>query len=161
MITGTSVRAVFLFFATVSVGLMAGTFALYAHTVMPGLAKTDDRTFVTAFQAIDRAIINPWFIGLTFGAALGSTVLSAVAYAGKPGFAWVLVACLCYAIAVAVTFFVHVPLNNAIKAAGDIATSADAAQIRRQFDETRWVAWNLVRVVTSLAAFVCLLKARR
>ncbi|HEX2466909.1 MAG TPA: hypothetical protein VHJ54_01760 [Solirubrobacterales bacterium] len=46
--------------ATISVGLMAGVFGLYAHTIMPGLGNTDDRTFVGAFHAIDRAIINAW-----------------------------------------------------------------------------------------------------
>ena len=45
--------------ATLTMGLVAGAFALYAHTIMPGLRKTDDRTFVAAFGQIDRAIINP------------------------------------------------------------------------------------------------------
>src|SRR6185369_11380478 len=43
--------------ATITMGLMAGVFGLYAHTIMPGLARTDDRTFVEAFQSIDRTII--------------------------------------------------------------------------------------------------------
>jgi hypothetical protein len=50
-------------------GLVAGVYGLYAHTIMPGLGRTDDRTFVGAFQSIDRAIINPWFMdGGFFGA---------------------------------------------------------------------------------------------
>ena len=36
--------------ATLTMGLVAGAFALYAHTIMPGLRKTDDRTFVAAFS---------------------------------------------------------------------------------------------------------------
>jgi hypothetical protein len=36
--------------ATLTMGLVAGAFALYAHSIMPGLRKTDDRTFVAAFQ---------------------------------------------------------------------------------------------------------------
>jgi uncharacterized membrane protein len=59
-------------------GLVAGVFGLYAHTIMPGLGRTDDRTFVGAFQAIDRAIINPWFLGGGFGGALVFTVVAAV-----------------------------------------------------------------------------------
>ncbi len=55
--------------ATLTMGLAAGVFVLYAHTVMRGLARTDDRTFVTAFQEIDRAIINPWFMVGAFGGA--------------------------------------------------------------------------------------------
>lgn len=56
-------RALTLMAATISMGLVAGVFGLYGHTIMPGLKKTDDRTFVGAFQSIDRAIINPWFMG--------------------------------------------------------------------------------------------------
>jgi uncharacterized membrane protein len=60
--SSTVVRTVTLLGATMTMGLAAGVFALYAHTIMPGLKKTDDRTFVAAFQSLDRAIINPWFM---------------------------------------------------------------------------------------------------
>ena len=43
-------RAVSLLAATLTMGLVAGVFALYSHTIMPGLKHTDDRTFVSAFQ---------------------------------------------------------------------------------------------------------------
>ena len=45
--------------ATLTMGLMAGVFGIYSNAIMPGLRRTDDRTFVAAFQSIDRAIINP------------------------------------------------------------------------------------------------------
>lgn len=35
---------------------------------MPGLGSTDDRTFVGAFRAIDRAILNPLFMLVFLGA---------------------------------------------------------------------------------------------
>ena len=47
--------------ATVTSGLLAGVYLLYAHTVMPGLRTLGDREFVGAFQALDRAILNAWF----------------------------------------------------------------------------------------------------
>jgi uncharacterized membrane protein len=56
--------------AVLTMGLMAGVFGLYAHTIMPGLRHTDDRTFVGAFQSTDRAIINPWFMATFFGALI-------------------------------------------------------------------------------------------
>ena len=70
-------RTAALIIATMSVGFMAGVMALYANTLMPGLAETDDRTFVGAFQAIDRRIINPFFLA-TFMGALIFTGLSAL-----------------------------------------------------------------------------------
>lgn len=55
-------RTAALVLATLTVGLMAGVFAIYANALMPGLRRTDDRTFVGAFQSIDKAIINPVFL---------------------------------------------------------------------------------------------------
>ncbi|MGH2394643.1 MAG: DUF1772 domain-containing protein, partial [Candidatus Limnocylindria bacterium] len=77
-----ALRTISLIVATMSMGLMAGVFGLYAHTVMPGLGKTDDRTFVGAFQAIDRAIINPLFLGGGFVGALVFTGLAGVLHLG-------------------------------------------------------------------------------
>src|SRR5436309_15698665 len=68
--------------ATLTMGLVAGAFALYAHSIMPGLRKTDDRTFVAAFQQLDRAIINPWFMITAFG---GAFVLTLVPASPTPG----------------------------------------------------------------------------
>jgi uncharacterized membrane protein len=42
-------------------------FAIYANAVMPGLCRSDDRTFVGAFQSIDTAIINPLFLPRSWG----------------------------------------------------------------------------------------------
>lgn len=54
-----TVAGVVLVLATMTTGIVAGVFGLYANAIMPGLRETDDRTFVGAFQQIDRAIINP------------------------------------------------------------------------------------------------------
>ena len=54
---------------------------------------------------------------------------------------------------------VNVPLNDALRAAGDPARIGDLAQVRQHFNEARWSAWNLVRTVTSTAAFGCLIGA--
>ncbi len=69
-------------------GLVAGVFGRYAHTIMPGLGKTDDRTFVGAFQSLDKAIINPWFIGGGFLGALVFTIVAAIAHIGRDGLLW-------------------------------------------------------------------------
>lgn len=151
----TDFRTVSLVAATVSMGLAAGTFDLYAHTIMPGLTKTDDQTFVGAFQSIDRAIINPWFIGTTFLGALSLTAAAGIANWKQPTFGWIVVAFAAYVVVVAITISVNVPLNNALKAAGNPAT-IDVTAARATFREARWVGWNLVRAVASTAGFVSL-----
>jgi uncharacterized membrane protein len=147
-----AMRIVFLMTATLSMGLVAGVFTLYAHTIMPGLAKTDDRTFVAAFQAIDRAIINPWFLGGGFFGALVFTGAALIVHFGQVGLPWILAALASYAITVGVTLVVNVPLNDRIKAAG-APDGIDLFVTRRQFQERRWTRWNFVRVITTNAAF--------
>jgi uncharacterized membrane protein len=144
--------------ATMTVGLMAGVFGLYAHAIMPGLGKTDDRTFVDAFQSIDDAIINPLFLP-TFVGALVFTGLAAALHLRGDGAAvlpWVVVALVLYLAAFVITVGVHVPLNDELTAAGDPDRIADLAALRERFDEDRWVRWNIVRAVASTVALGCL-----
>lgn len=106
--TGTTLRAVTLLGATITMGLAAGTFALYAHTIMPGLRGTDDRTFVGAFQHIDRAIVNSWFMITSFLGALVFTAAAAVTNRGTPALGWIIAALVLYLVAVIITIGVHV-----------------------------------------------------
>jgi uncharacterized membrane protein len=150
-----TIRALSLMAATFTMGLATGAFALYAHTIMPGLKKTDDRTFVTAFQSIDRAIVNPWFMLTAFLGALAFTVAAVALNVGREALPWGALALGLYVVAVVITFAVNVPLNDAIKAAG----SADLAAARERFHESRWAAFNLVRTLLSAGAFVSLMWA--
>ena len=156
----TTLRGLLLLAATLTMGLIAGTFALYSHTVMPGLRRTDDRTFVEALGSLDHAIINPWFMIGAFGGALVFTALAALTQLHRSARTWVLAALVLYLIAVVITIAVHVPANDALKAAlvaaGGVDRIHDIAEVRRSFDEARWAAWNLVRTLTSLAAFASL-----
>jgi uncharacterized membrane protein len=146
--------------ATVAMGLAAGVFGLYSHTIMPGLGRTDDRTFVGAFQAIDRAILNVWFLP----AFLGALVLTGVAGLlllgdGGAPLTWTVAAFALYLPVVVATMAVNVPLNDALKAAGDPDDIADLAAARAAFDEQKWRRWNLFRTLASTAAFICLVVA--
>ena len=155
MCTMNTIRALSLMAATLTMGLATGAFALYAHTIMPGLKKTDDRTFVTAFQSLDRAIINPWFMLTAFLGALVFTIAAVALNVGRDALPWVAIALGVYVVAVVITFAVNVPLNDAIKAAGDAAPTAT----RADFHEARWAAFNVVRTVLSAGAFVSLMWA--
>ncbi|WP_164842668.1 DUF1772 domain-containing protein [Actinoplanes solisilvae] len=150
-----ALRVTALIAATMTTGLMAGAFGLYQHTVMVGLGRSDDRTFIGAFQALDRAILNPWFL-LSFVGALVFTAASAFLSPGARLLPWVLAALVLYAIVFVITVRVNVPLNDAIKAAGDPDTIPDLAAVREAFNEARWNAFNLVRTIATTAAFGCL-----
>jgi uncharacterized membrane protein len=123
---------------------------------MPGLAQTDDRTFVAGFQAMDRQIINPWFMTSAFAGALLFTAAAVLTNLGRTTLPWIAVALGLYLVAFVITVAVNVPLNDSLKAAGNPDHIRDLAAVRERFDETRWAAWNLVRVVMSSGAFGCL-----
>ncbi|GAA2897515.1 DUF1772 domain-containing protein [Streptosporangium fragile] len=153
-------RSATLLAATITTGLMAGLFYAYACSVMPGLRRTDDRTFVGTMQSINVAILNGWF-AVCFVGALPATGAAAGLHLHREGRAalpWTVAAFVLYAATLAVTAAVNVPLNNALDAAGEPGRVADLAAVRESF-EARWVRWNLVRTVTSVAAFACLVRA--
>ena len=144
--------------ATITMGISAGVFQLYSFAIMPGLGRTDDRTFVTAFQQIDRAIIGPWLLVFFFG-PLAFAVLSAALHLGageRTVLPWIGSAFVLYLAVFVITIVVNVPLNDAIKAAGESGPIADFAAVRERFHEARWVGWNHIRSVASTIAFACL-----
>jgi uncharacterized membrane protein len=149
-------RALTLMAATISMGLVAGVFGVYGHTIMPGLRKADDRTFVGAFQSIDRAIINPWFMGGGFLGALVFTAAAGIFNIGEDALPWIVAAFVLYVATFVITVAINVPLNDAIKAAGEPDRIPDLSAVRAQFNESRWARWNLVRVLASTTAFGCL-----
>jgi uncharacterized membrane protein len=133
--------------ALVAAGLIAGLFYAYACSVLPGLARGDDKTFVEGMRGINVAIVNPVFM-LTF---LGAPVLAGVAVFLNPGpRPWVLAGFGFLVVMVVITGVVHIPLNNALAADGE-----DYAALRARF-ETAWVRWNVLRALVSTAGFGCL-----
>jgi len=145
---GTLLSGAVLAAAILTMGLMAGVFGVFTHTIMPGLRHTDDRTFVGAFQAIDKAIINPWFMATFFGALILTGLAAALHLSGdkRNALPWIGAAFVLYLIAV-------------IMAAGNPARIGDLPAVRYRFSEAKWSAWNLIRTLTSTAAFGCLIGA--
>jgi uncharacterized membrane protein len=153
-------RTIVLLVAVILAGTLAGFFLTYAFTIMPGLETTDDRTFVEAFQGLER-MFGTFDYGynwpVIFGFLCGPLVIvGAFALNRSRPIVWWLVAALVLSIAtIVITQSFNVPLNDEIRAAGD-PNMIDAVQVRADFRESWWRAWNLVRSATSVGAFVCL-----
>lgn len=145
-------RVAVLLAAVLTTGLMAGVYVIYSNAFMPGLAKTDDKTFVGAFQAVDRAILNPLFLVVGFVGSLLLTVVAALLSLGEDALAWIAIAFLLNLITVIITIAINVPLNDALKAAGDPDT-IDVTAARTAFNEARWRSYNLGRSILSTVAF--------
>ena len=134
--------------ATSLLGLSAGLFATFSYAVMPGLRRTDDATFVQSMRAINVAILNPVFAVVFAGAAV-ATVAALVSAWGTGARPWLIATVVLYVVgAFVVTGAVNVPLNDTLAAGTDGAT-----QLRGAFED-RWVLWNHVRSVLTVAAFV-------
>jgi uncharacterized membrane protein len=148
--------------ATMTTGFTASVFVHWSNTIMPGLGTVDDRSFVATFHALDAAITNPLFLGVGFTGALLSILLSAALHLRseqRSVLPWVCVALACYLAALMITFGVHEPLNQTLRAAGDLDTDADFAAARVQLNEGRWMLWNTVRAIGTTIAFGCLARA--
>ena len=150
----TSLTGAVLIAATLATGWVAGVLGHYAHTLMPALRRVDDRTFVTAFQAIDRAILNPWFMVAVLRRA-GARVAGACwpgATAARCG-SWLLRRGLLAGRRGDHDGGGQRPAQRRDQGRGRPGRIADLAAVRSAFDESRWATWNLVRTVTTVAAF--------
>jgi uncharacterized membrane protein len=146
--------------AALTTGLMAGVYYAYACSVMPGLARTGDRTFIDAMQQINVAIQNPVLFAAFFG-ALACTAVACVQQrrlGRRDAMRWVTAALVFYAAGLIVTMSANVPLNEQLAAAGDPARITDPAAVRHHF-EAAWIAWNVIRAAVTTAAFGCLARA--
>jgi uncharacterized membrane protein len=139
--------------ALVVMALVAGLIYTFSVAVMPALADADDRTFVETMQRFND---NPTF-QISFTAALVLTALAAVLLRLRgPGVAvrWTVVALVLYGIVLAITFGLHIPLNDDIDGA-DLNRAADVADVRDDV-EGPWVAGNIVRTVFATGAVAAL-----
>lgn len=138
-----TVRTPLLAGATLTTALQAGTYFAFTAGVMPGLARTDDATFVSTMQRV-----NPLFL-LTF---VGSPLLAVLAVIASPAPArpWVVAGAVLAVATAVVTAAGNVPLNDALAAAGP-----DLAAARAHF-ESSWTLLNTLRTVTGATAVVAL-----
>lgn len=144
------------------VGLMAGFFFAYSVSVMVGLDRVNDATFIETMQWINATVRNAGFGPAYFGALGVTGVATFMAYtAGRRQLAmWLLVAFVLYGIAFMITVSFSIPLNNQLRDAGEVSKIADLAAVRRDY-EGDWVQWNNIRAAFNGASLVALGGAMR
>lgn len=151
-------RSVLLVAATVTTGLVAGLFYAFSIAVMPGLARTDDRTVVETMRNINTAILNGWFLLGYVGALLldvAALVLFALERDAGGGLVQVAAATALYLGAVVLTARVNIPLNDELEQAGGSAAPAGTAAARSRF-EGPWVRANHGRTLLCGLSFLLL-----
>ncbi len=157
-----AVRKALLTAATTTAGLTAGVFFDWQVTVMPGLEELPDAEFIATFQALDRAVKNPLFIGGAFMGGAASLLAATVAYRHEPArLRQLAAASAVYVAGVGVTLAGNVPLNEKL---GEVsvatASPAEMATARMDF-EGPWRALHLVRTAAALGSLVLVSMAMR
>ncbi|WP_329024170.1 anthrone oxygenase family protein [Streptomyces sp. NBC_00690] len=155
-----TVAGVLLMISTVALGLTAGLLFTFGMAVMPGLAATDDHTYVTAMQSFNDTIQSNWALAVLFVGVLPATVAAAVLdYRSGRGAAarWAAYATVLYLVALLVTAGFNIPMNSDLAAAGNPSTMTDFAIVDRF--KTSWVAANALRAALCAVALGCLTRA--
>lgn len=141
-------------------GLIAGLFYSYDCSVVKGLRNIPDKDYLTAFQSINRAILNPYFFMSFIGSLLILPVVSWLSYkAVTPvSFYLLLGATIVYAIGVfGVTIFANVPLNNQLDQLDITNAAPDALKAFRQQFEPDWNKFNAIRTYAAILTFVLMI----
>ena len=153
---GGDALAVLLAVSTVTVGLMAGFFYAYACSVMVGLDRVDDRTFILTMQWINATVRNAAFAPAFFGSLVLTIAAAVVAVvSSRSARGWIVAAAVLYAAAFLVTLTLNVPLNEQLAAAGPTDQISDLAAVRAAF-EGPWIRWNLLRTGLTLGSLTAL-----
>ncbi|MFB6557867.1 DUF1772 domain-containing protein [Streptomyces sp. NPDC056400] len=145
-------RTLILIAATITAGLISGLFYAFTVAVMPGLARSTDKTTIETMQNINKAILNGWFMLAYLGAPLFITT-ALILHATEPDtrnallpLAAALATCLA---AMIITARINIPLNNALEEAGppEHHTDPTATHTTRTAYEAPWNNANTWRTV--------------
>ncbi|ALC18449.1 DUF1772 domain-containing protein [Streptomyces pristinaespiralis] len=143
--------------STVTMGLMAGLFFTFDVSIMPGLARTDDRFYVEAMQNFNELIDNSGLFALVFIGAFVATTTAAVLdfrRGHRSPALWATVAATLYLVALLITFSVNIPLNMELAQLGDPAKVTDFALVDKF--KGIWETTNIMRTLLCAAALGCL-----
>lgn len=138
--------------AALGSGLVAGMFFAFSTFIMKALDQATPTAGISVMQAINKTVINPWFLTPFMGtAALG---IAAVAYGlwqwHQPASLWLVSGGVLYGVGTfGVTIVGNVPMNETL-AAMDATHDETEAYWRRYL--SRWTFWNHVRTAAAALA---------
>lgn len=147
--------------AALGCGLIAGTFFGFSTFVMRAFSRLPPAEGIAAMQAVNVAVLNPWFLGVFVGTAAACAIGAVGAFLRwqDPGSGYLLAGSLLYLIGCfLVTMAFNVPRNNVL--ASVVPTDPASAGLWTSYLSS-WTAWNHVRTVASLAAMASFILALR
>jgi len=139
-------------------GLTAGLCFTWSNAVTPGIGRLDNLSFLKAFQAMNRAIINGKFMIVFFGPVL-LLILNTYLFRENNASFWLfLIAAILFFIGIGlVTIFGNVPLNEVLDKSNLEALSKVELQELRDKFEKPWNRLHIIRTLSSFSAFLLLI----
>lgn len=135
-----------------SSAMLSGLFFVFSNFAMNAFSRIGPESGVAAMQSINATILNPGFLGMFLGTALGSLAAAvfAACHWAHPSSTWVLAGALLYLVGCfAVTAGFNVPLNHQL----DTVNASDPGAAAAWSDYvTRWQPWNHLRTISTLLA---------
>lgn len=142
--------------------LISGLFYAWSCSVIPGLARVSDSTYLEAMQQMNRAILNPVFFLSFMGTVLLLPLCTYLQYGPvlSVRFWLLLVASIIYLGGTfGVTMFGNVPLNNMLDAfqlSG--ATSVELSAMRAKFEHP-WIYLHTIRTIANVITLILVVMA--
>jgi uncharacterized membrane protein len=133
-------------------GVIGGVFFAFSTFVMKALNALPPPQGIAAMKSINVVVLNPLFLGVFLGTAVGCVALVISSMLGweKPGAALVLAGGVLYLVGtLLVTIACNVPRNDALAALDPVG--AESAQFWTNYIRV-WTAWNHVRTIAAIAA---------
>jgi uncharacterized membrane protein len=133
-------------------GVIGGVFFAFSTFVMKALNALPPPQGIAAMKSINVVVLNPLFLGVFLGTAVGCVALVISSMLGweKPGAALVLAGGVLYLVGtLLVTIACNVPRNDALAALDPVG--AESAQFWTTYVRV-WTAWNHVRTIAAIAA---------
>lgn len=151
-----------LLITAITSALMAGLFFSWSFSVTPGLARISTPEYLVAFQAMNRAILNPAFLLCFMGTVFLLPLSAYLQYTQpvNPRFWFLLAASAFYIIGVfGVTMAGNVPLNEMLDGFQIKGASLSAMEEMRDKFESLWNKFNMIRTFCAMATAIFVILA--
>jgi len=151
-----SIKSFFLIGSVLLTGLSAGLFFAWSVSVIPGTQKVIDATYLETMQSINRAILNPTFFLVFFGALIFLSISSIYEFHTNKVTFWLFLASSIFYLVgtVGVTALGNVPLNDQLDVLKLVEMNSDKMAEFRQYYESNWNRLHLIRTGFAIVSFI-------
>ena len=138
-------------------GLTAGLCFTWSNAVTPGIGRLDNLSFLKAFQAMNRAIINSQFMIIFMGPTILLFVNAVLFRTNNTTFIFLIAAIIFFIGIGLLTVFGNVPLNEMLDNSNLESLSKLELQTLRNKFENPWNRWHTLRTASSITSFSLLI----